>query len=78
MFIPAWAAGRCGTAARKRHMPALTNKLLIRENEAICINRFEEKVRKNKKPETVINQRFPAFKLAFPSGFEPEAFRLGV
>ncbi len=41
------------------------------------MNRVEEKVRSNEKPETVIIQRFPALKVAFPSGFEPEAFRLG-
>lgn len=41
------------------------------------MNRFEEKVRKNEKPETVIILRFPAFKVAFPPGFEPGTFRLG-
>lgn len=58
-------------------MPASMNRLLIRENETIDSSRFEEKVRKNEKPETVINQRFPAFEVAHPAGFEPTAFRLG-
>lgn len=42
------------------------------------MSRFEEKVRNNEKPETVIILRFPDLVVAFPSGFEPETFRLGV